>query len=222
MAEVAKSNLLEKEELSILDRLGWLYTVSGGRDYRVSLTTLLAALNKNDVGLSNVNNTADLDKPISNEARAALENINTLIQTTLATKEDIEGLIDQLQNYVEVAGYESKIAEIEARLTEISSLTREEINQLISDVVTPLSTQLQLILQQNYITQDIFNLRIEQVRSDLTQNIEESISTALSQSLEQINADIDSLTNSISILNSLVARIETLEANSIHEGEHEW
>lgn len=65
-------------------------------------------LNKTDVGLSNVDNTADLDKPISTATQAALD-----------TKADIDDLSNVLSE--EVIG--------EPLLEEINTLTREELKK---------------------------------------------------------------------------------------------
>ncbi len=46
------------------------------------------------LGLGNVNNTSDLDKPISNATQDAIESLNTLISNLTGNVEDINGVID--------------------------------------------------------------------------------------------------------------------------------
>lgn len=193
MADVAKKNLLAVEELDVLDRLGWLYIVANGLDYRMSITTLIAGLNKNDVGLSNVNNTADADKPISTATQQAIDAITQTIQNNLATKSELNNVITQLQDYVKTQDYQTKINEIEERLNGVESVTPEVVNQLIAAALTPINDQLNTILQQNFITQATFNLQIAQLRDELTQEINSGINTALNTALSTININLTAL-----------------------------
>ena len=60
-----------------------MFALVGGFNKLVSVATLLSLITKNTVGLSNVNNTSDADKPLSTAAIAALNNLSTALNNHL-------------------------------------------------------------------------------------------------------------------------------------------
>lgn len=60
-----------------------MFALVGGFNKLVSVATLLSLITKTTVGLSNVNNTSDADKPLSTAAIAALNNLSTALNNHL-------------------------------------------------------------------------------------------------------------------------------------------
>lgn len=60
-----------------------MFALVGGFNKLVSVATLLSLITKTTVGLSNVNNTSDADKPLSTAAITALNNLSTALNNHL-------------------------------------------------------------------------------------------------------------------------------------------
>lgn len=57
-------------------------TQLGTENYRILVSEIIAAIVKGDIGLGNVDNTSDANKPLSNASRAALQRRLTLTTRT--------------------------------------------------------------------------------------------------------------------------------------------
>lgn len=66
------NNLLSKENAPVLSPNAWLYIVQDGQDFRVQASRIASLVTPASIGLGNVNNTSDQDKPISLQTQAAL------------------------------------------------------------------------------------------------------------------------------------------------------
>lgn len=66
-------NLLTRDPMTVADLEMQLYAVLDKKDYRVKLQTLLEILTPMMIGLGNVDNTSDLNKPIPNKVQEALD-----------------------------------------------------------------------------------------------------------------------------------------------------
>lgn len=112
----------------------------GGMVDSVNSKTGEVILNKFDIGLSNVDNTSDLEKPVSTAVQGVIDSINIFageryaeiqaIQTELGT---ISPIVENLENLVITGDIAGRLDTIEFNITTIQSDITNILNQ-ISDL----------------------------------------------------------------------------------------
>jgi hypothetical protein len=85
---------LKVSEMDLLQSLSGSETImiiTGGKNYRTTLNRFKSILTKQDVGLNNVDNTSDLDKPVSTETQQRLDQKanQTALQTLSSDVSDL-------------------------------------------------------------------------------------------------------------------------------------
>ena len=81
-------------------------------NFRVSLGQLILAVSRVDLGIDRVDNTSDLEKPVSDPVRSLLD--KTYNTDTKIPIEDVNGLVDVLENY--------RLRNVPIDITEIADL----------------------------------------------------------------------------------------------------
>jgi len=204
------SNLLQLNALTSAPELAEVYVVYNRQDYRMTLATLVSLVTKSSLGLDRVNNTSDLDKPVSSATQTAL-NLKAN-SNAVPTIEAFNQLANSLQNYISLGQLNDAIDQITAALNNYT--TASQVNSAINIALSPvnqslaqLSSELQAqqqrlsqleTLQQNNITRVVLDEALALVRQD-TQ-------TLINDQAASVNATITQLTNQINQINqSLVA-----------------
>lgn len=99
------NNLLSKNILASLPGNAWLYVVNQGGDFRIQASQLAGLVSKTSLGLDRVDNTRDLEKPISTQTQTALQALsqainvcNQAIQNLSAA--DVDGLAEFIDQHL--------------------------------------------------------------------------------------------------------------------------
>ena len=198
-------------------------------------------LNSTDIGLGNVDNTRDLDKPISTRVSAALNekvdksikvNNKSLAQDVVIEKSDIGlGRVDNtgdmekpVSNAVQQA-LDDKVSKVpgkdlveDADIAKLKQLrTREELDELVKTVLQTLKTvgETHTARKDNphNVTKDQVGLGSVDDTSDLDKPISRAVQEALNQkvNVDDIDSILISINNLDSKFRSLNAKVEKLE-----------
>lgn len=132
------------------DPLGWMWIVSENKDYRLSLGTLLSFVTAASIGLGEVDNTRDQDKPISTATQAAL-NLKADL-SIVATKQQLDALAAELQNYVPLTVLNQALSNINDALA--SKATPAQVATMISDALLPINQALQALANRIQVIED--------------------------------------------------------------------
>ena len=129
-----------------------MFALVGGFNKLVSVATLLSLITKNTVGLSNVNNTSDADKPLSTATIAALNNLGTI---GLGNVDNTSDLNKPISNAVATALslIDTKIA-VDGQTDNIGVIVYTLLNRLnslvndvqVNDGSTPIGTHVENLL----------------------------------------------------------------------------
>lgn len=186
-------NLLSKQPLTEAKALAEVYVVWDNQDYRMTLETLVSLVTKVSLGLGNVNNTPDSEKPISNPVAAALlQKANTEDVVSNAT---FQTFIDSLQGYVTTEQLNTAINEVKAIIDQVNSLTPAEVSEMINTALTPVNDSLTQMLSQL----EAQALQISTINTELEKKVNQtSLTEQLSQFEGSIGTQITQLSNNFS------------------------
>ena len=183
---MASKNLLQLTALDQALDSDQFYVVRGGNDYRVSLGILLSLVNKALIGLENVDNTSDAEKPLSSAVATALS--GKADKGEVVSLEAYELLLQQLQNYVTQAEINTAIDEIWQAIN--SRMSNAQIEAAINAAVEPFQTALtQIQTQLNELDLSGF-VTIDQVNEAISNALQAlaPISLALADHQSRIEA----------------------------------
>lgn len=133
------SNLLNLNPLTTVQELAEVYVVYNNQDYRMTLATLVSLVTKARLGLDRVNNTSDLEKPISQAVAAALA--SKADSDNIVSLAAFQQLADSLQNYVSLDTLNTAIGNLQTTLQ--SYATKTELETAVAAAATPLQTSIQ-------------------------------------------------------------------------------
>ena len=142
--------LLTRPITNTKDPLGWMWIVSENKDYRLSLGTLPSFVTAASIGLGEVDNTRDQDKPISTATQAAL-NLKADLNI-VATKQQLDALATELQNYVPLTVLNQALSNINDALA--SKATPAQVATMISDALLPINQALQTLANRIQVIED--------------------------------------------------------------------
>lgn len=204
---MASGTILEKRELTTVPETGYLYIVYNDGDFKATVGALIQLVTKARIGLGNVDNTSDADKPISNVASTRFTALEQSIQTTAA---QLRGVITGLEGYVSLEHLNQIVSDLQAGLE--ARPTEERALELISTAllsvgneiaaletrVAEVETQLQdFQTSLNQLVQSAVSDGILSVDAALTSRMEafeESVNQALSNKADSghthVSADI--------------------------------
>lgn len=205
-------NLLTRTLATAADDSMQLYVVYNGRDYRVLLSTLLSLITKTRLGLENVNNTSDLDKPISTATQQAL--LQKVDSADVVSREEWNLFVQQFGNVVSLETLTQAVDSLQLAIQSKASI--QEVQTAINAALQPITNALMML--QNDVSS------ITQQLGDYATKVE------LSTAIAAVNSVISSLNMAfMSYMASNDARVSTLEdrvtvleENQIVLGPHFW
>ncbi len=205
-------NLLTRTLATSANETMQLYVVYNGRDYRIQLSTLLSLVNKVRLGLDQVDNTSDLDKPLSTAAIAELAKKANVTDTV--TREEWNIFVQQLSQYVTLDNLNAAIGLVNQALTE--KISAAEAQQLINTALSPINsaiTDIQTRLSDLEIGDNAYATKVE-----------------LSSAVSAVEVIINDLNNRLTLyitsndqrVSRLESRVSMLEENQIIVGPNGW
>lgn len=184
---MASGTILEKGELTTVPEAGYLYIVYNGNDFKATVGALLQLVTKSRIGLGNVDNTSDADKPISNAASNRFLAIDQAIQTTAS---ELQAVIGSLEGYASLDHLNQIVSDLQEGLQ--NRPTQDQVAQLISTALLSVNSEISSL-------------------SGRVSNLEtafQGFQASLNQLVAAAVADGIALTTA-----ELTSRIETFEAN---------
>lgn len=211
--------LLNLTPMETAQQTAELYVGYNGKDYRMTVATLLALVTKTSLGLDKINNTADLDKPISirtTQALAAKADKDSVpsIEAFNAVVTSIQGFVsldtlnasiktvtDALVNYSTKAELAAKIEQallpVNQALTALAQSTDARF-ATVNTTLTSLSSSVANAASQSYVTQAVAasESRTGQAITGLSNSTNESLST-MSTRLNSINQTLSAFSTAL-------------------------
>lgn len=190
-------NLLQLDELGQAYDSSQLYVVHDGQDYRISLETLLSLITKTRIGLGNVDNTKDIDKPISNPTQQAI----TEAISDLVGRAEFDALMQSIQTSVDRETLDTAIANI--NLTLNTKLNQDQVLALISQALMPVNQG--LVLLGDSLNNALVRIASLEARASITQDqlnvaiatVNESVDLKLLNVSQTLNSSIQILSQSV-------------------------
>lgn len=134
---MASGTILEKGELTTVPEAGYLYIVYNGNDFKATVGALIQLVTKARIGLGNVDNTSDADKPISNAASTRFLTLEESIQTT-ATQ--LQSVITGLEGYVSLENLNQIVSDLQTGLQDRP--THDQVTQLIATALLSVESEI--------------------------------------------------------------------------------
>lgn len=215
-------NILQLDELAEAFPSAQFYAVHNNRDFRISLETLLTLVNKAYVGLGNVDNTADADKPVS-------------VPTQIAITEAIEGLVGREEFDLFVNGLQSlitqeKLDQTVALLTQVidSKLDQQQVVNIVVAALQPIEQQIQILGQSvtnaleriaiieggQYVT----SLQLTTAVNQITQETDQKVGQARTDLVNMIQLLSQSVDNRVLLLTQNINAVSAALANKSDRG----
>ena len=214
------SNLLDKDLLLDPHPETVVYAVYAGKDWRLKLETLLSLVTKASIGLDRVDNTTDLEKPISRATQDAL-NHKAEINDVVA-KIEFSQLLAALENYVTIEQLQAAVQVVQSAMENYS--TTAEMNAAIAGAISPVTQSIQTFNET--LAEQVSRLAILEQRdaddvslSDLTAAIQEALQAADLAAGQRDNVIVDNI-NALSLtLQDLSDRL-TLVGQTVTDHKH--
>ena len=223
------SNLLQLNPLTSSPELAEVYVVYNRQDYRMTLATLVSLVTKSSLGLNNVNNTSDLDKPVSTATDLALKlkaDVNNV-----PTIEAFNQLANSLQNYITIGQLNDAIDQVVAAFNNYTTIN--QVNNAISIALSPvnqslaqLSSELQVhqnrlsqleALQQNNVTRINLDEAVAVVRQE-SQTLINDHALSINLTIGQLSGQINQINQSlIAVNNALLLKANIDHSHSIEK-----
>lgn len=210
--------ITQKPHLDAADLFSILYVVHQNKDYHMLLGDVVDLIhlyiNRETLGIDKVDNTSDMEKPISILQGEEFARLGNLIQELQQTKADTDkvptliqfnALVEEVADCVRKIPYAQQIQEILDMIAAIRSWTEAEINQLIDIKIQPINQAIVEInaalaeLPNIYLTIDAFNI----------------YTAAMAQEILGIN-------NVLSNHETRVTAIEALLGDFVTAKNHQW
>lgn len=212
------ANLLSKAPLLTPDENAEVYVVYDNKDYRMALGTLISLVTKSRLGLENVDNTSDADKPISIATAQALS--NKADRGDVVSKSDFDALAATLQNYIGIDQLNAAIANITTVLNRYTDVNK--VAQMIAEATEPITSSISQIvatLQSQQLS--IQALQLEQANLAIKSEVDTSIANAIepvSNQVALLNQQITALTTTVSLLNDqLINKVDVGHTHTIDD-----
>lgn len=179
--------ITQKPHLDAADVFSVLYVVHENKDYHLLLGDVVdlikVYINRNTLNIANVDNTADIDKPISRAQAEEFDRVGqaiALLAENKANKNEVptltqfNALVEEVADCVRQTPYAEQIREILEMIAAIHSWTESEINQLIDIKITPIVEAVVEInaelaeLPNIYLTINAFNVYVNAMAIEIT------------------------------------------------------
>ncbi len=190
-------NLLQLDELGQAYDSSQLYVVHNSQDYRISLETLLSLITKTRIGLGDVDNTKDVDKPVSNPTQQAI----TEAISDLVGRAEFDALVQSIQTSVDQETLDAAIANI--NLTLNTKLNQDQALALINQALMPVNQG--LVLLGDALNSALARITSLEARASITQDqlnaaiamVNESVDLKLLNVSQTLNSSIQILSQSV-------------------------
>ena len=190
-------NLLQLDELGQAYDSSQLYVVHNSQDYRISLETLLSLITKTRIGLSDVDNTKDADKPISNPTQQAI----TEAISDLVGRAEFDALVQSIQTTVDQETLDAAITNINLALN--SKLNQDQTLALINQALMPVNQG--LVLLEETVNDALTRITSLESHDSVTQTQLDAATAAVNQTTDLKLANISqTLSSSIQVLGQSV------------------
>lgn len=229
------SNLLALNPLTTANELAEVYVVYDRKDYRMSLSTLLALVTKSSVGLSRVDNTSDAEKPLS---MAAIEALGLKADANaVPSMVAFNALSNSLQNYVTLDALNGSIQSIVDSLNNYA--TKSEVNDAITAALSPITSSISQIVtslqshaarlsaleqgEQNDITRTVLEEELGLLRTDILGQFQsysdqnDLTLTSIASQIASINQTLNAVTVSLDQKADVNHRHDPSEINNLTE-----
>ena len=205
-------NLLTRTLATAADDSMQLYVVYNGRDYRVLLSTLLSLITKTRLGLENVNNTSDLDKPISTATQQAL--LQKVDAADVVSREEWNLFVQQFGNVVSLETLTQAVDSLQLAIQSKAS---------IQDVQTANNVALQPITNALMMLQNDVSSITQQLGNYATKVELSTAIAAVNSVISSLNmAFMSYMASNDARVSTLEDRVTVLEENQIVLGPHFW
>lgn len=205
-------NLLTRTIATAADDSMQLYVVYNGRDYRILLSTLLSLITKTRLGLENVDNVSDLDKPISTAVQQALlEKANA---NDVVSREEWNLFIQQIGNVVSLETLTQAIDTIQLALQSKASI--QEVQTMIAAALEPINQAVTMLQHDVTAITDQLNSYATKVELNNAIIAVQDVISSLNMAFVTYMATNDSR---VALLDD---RVTVLEQNMIVLGPHFW
>lgn len=194
--------LLQIQENTAPMESAYVWMVQDGLDYRSTLAAILSMVTKHRLGLGNVDNTADIDKPLSTSVAEALgrkANITDVVAT-----ETFNTLASSLLTYVKKEELDAIVIELNNLINSKASAT--EINSEIMAAVMPINTGITGILnrldsfESGYITAYVRTGYFEDTLVALRAGLVSDYTTAILEGIEPLVISLNNYATELALL----------------------
>lgn len=186
-------NLLSRQPLTQAKALAEVYVVWDGQDYRMSLETLVSLVTKVSLGLGNVNNTPDLEKPVSQAMAAAL--LGKANKDEVVSNEAFLQFQESLSNFVTQEQLNTAINDVKAIIDQIAGLDPAVVQTMINSALDPIKASL-IEFQESLQTQAA---AIQALQNDVAGAAKKTeVNEQLAQLEQSIGNQITQLSNGFS------------------------
>lgn len=208
---------------------GYLYIVHQNTDYRIALATIFAAITSHRAGLENVDNTSDINKPVSILQQAALDlKANT---SEVVSQAIFDQLVLSLSGYVTQSQLDAILASLNLAIS--GKEDKAAVTAAISNAVTPLANALivvnqrldELELNGGGVTQAELSQAISQLHLAITQETNTRVLELTEPLSLAVNAQILEFNTFKSALETRLTNIESIigqGGSNINIGPLQW
>jgi hypothetical protein len=200
--KITYSYTLNSESNSVSDTLSYYNLISPTLSGIISMNGNVLNLEKSDVGLNQVDNTSDLDKPISDLTQSAIDDLNAS-KADISTVTEIETNVSE--NSVKISTLQDNLDTQSANITEletVSSQNQANITDLQEnfDTLSTNFTTLETAVEQNQGNVSSLLTDVSTNQTDIS-TLKENV-TVLSGSITTLEADVTKNKSDISSIES--------------------
>lgn len=206
-------NLLSRQPLTQAKALAEVYVVWDGQDYRMSLETLVSLVTKVSLGLGNVNNTPDLEKPVSQAMAAAL--LGKANKDEVVSNEAFLQFQESLSNFVTQEQLNTAINDVKAIIDQIAGLDPAVVQTMINSALDPIKASL-IEFQESLQTQAA---AIQALQNDVAGAAKKTeVNEQLAQLEQSIGNQITQLSNGFSNSLQTMSQANAAEIKRLEDG----
>lgn len=175
-----------------------LYVIQNNQDFNITIGSLVDIvgryINRQSLGISNVNNTSDEDKPLSAAAIEALE--QKADRNNTVSMQSFNELSQLLSGKISTQTFEVQMAALVDRITPLEAISTESITLLVNGLLESVYEAINQVSNTNtQLVQDLIQANIE--IADLKERVAVVESTSSDALLTRIIALENSLENAV-------------------------
>ena len=218
-------NILGYGELRQFKPSASIYVVFEGQDYHMALADLFSAISKTTVGLGNVDNTSDEDKPVSVATQEALD-LKADSDSVISVAE-FEALANSLSGYVTTTQLTALTTQINQALD--SKQSSSQVSNAIQAALAPVLASVQQAQTDIGSLQSQITQLSQTGQGDVTTaqlSVQIGRIDALENSLSNLQSALSNHTHNASSISGLQVYVENIvdakTASTVTTGIHDW